>query len=312
MADKIKYFIFSPLLRRTSYLSDVLQCENRGKYVKLRITILQIVYTGECDLTAEEQISAINESVVFISEEDDIEEAVKVMCAKGIGCILVIDQNDLVTGIITDTDIVRKFTLLDVEDKLQRKVKTFMTRPVQFVQLENMREDIEKLYLEKKLRHFPIVKGKDNHRDQIFGIVSVSDLFEAFLTRDNKEKNPVQEIVDEKKSLYVLAKSDVLFQNHENAFTGLSFNVKRIQDFGEFLTNIYSPPPALLIDLDGYNSVELKGFLAQAKKYPGRLALVSSNPNLVSLFRQYLDKTKQIMAFKPLDFGYVNWFLHKT
>ena len=70
----------------------------------------------------------INSTVSFAKHDMLMQDVVKEMIDKKISSVLVEDDKGMIVGIITERDIVRKFTLLDLEDKLQRTVATIPTR----------------------------------------------------------------------------------------------------------------------------------------------------------------------------------------
>lgn len=101
------------------------------------------------------------------------------MISNKISSILIIDEGREIIGIVTERDILRKISTLDVDMKLARPIRTIMARPVKFVYEESLLSDIKILYHSLQCRHFPVLKKKDSptNLDSLVGIVSATDIF---------------------------------------------------------------------------------------------------------------------------------------
>jgi CBS domain-containing protein len=256
----------------------------------------------------------INSAVSFVNQDTLIQEVVEEMIAKGISSILVEDNNGLIVGIVTERDIVRKFTLLNIEDKLTRNVSTIMTRPVAFVQVKDFHKQIVKLHLEKRIRHFPILSSLEPKKENLVGIVSITDVARNYMLAEmGKLPKPAAAapIVPAKKVVVgVLARTRQLVNTYIEIFGGLGFDAQEVTDLGKFATSPNAPHSALILDLDGYSDQQVHDLLPIAVKAKFYLILTTSQPNMLPIFKKYIDKTHQEIATKPLDLSYVSWLLH--
>ncbi len=123
----------------------------------------------------------INTRPLFVHRDTTIDAAVHVMIDAGVSSILIHDDRRLVVGILTERDIVRKFTLLDLDLKWGKTVGTIMTRPVAFVRLAHIEEDVVRLHFDLGLRHFPVLLNGPATTDNVIGIVTVTDVCRGYL-----------------------------------------------------------------------------------------------------------------------------------
>lgn len=242
--------------------------------------------------------------VVFVYEDDRIGDAVKAMVEAEVGSILVASEDQFITGIVTERDIVRKFTLLDVDDKMDRKVRTFMSRPVKFVDIDSLEEDMLKLFQKHNLRHFPILSGVEQTKENVVGMVSVTDLIHRYLTKDKAPKiksdgKPIE--------LFVLAKAEGIAKAYPKMFEQLGYKITLITDFHVFSKK--NPQATLLFDMDGYTNTQLKELIPPVKAFGGHLILVTSNSQLESVFRNHLNRDRQVVMIKPINVSYCHWLL---
>jgi len=101
--------------------------------------------------------------------EATVFEAVKNMVEKKVGAMLVTDK-DLICGIITERDYLRRVTVEDRTSK-DTKVKEIMTKDVIVVDPDDSAEECLAVMTKVRCRHLPVVdKGK------IAGVVSIGDL----------------------------------------------------------------------------------------------------------------------------------------
>lgn len=265
--------------------------------------------------TSTDQHSYINSGVMFVKRNTLIRDAVKKMIDLNISSILVEEDDGMIAGIITERDIVRKFTLLDINDKLVRTAGTLMTQPVMFVHPEHLNEQIMKLHYEHRIRHFPVLGGDRPHKDHLLGIVSITDVARFHMNR-SRSHQPMQQEVDHDPKDHVDAAPKVLIiSNHaserirlQQTFAGLGFRTTSMEWYGAVL-GIDGPEHTLLVDMDSFDEPQMKLLIGTVVHKPNRLLFVTARPNLVPVFRKTLHRDHQDIALKPLDLSYLSWLL---
>ena len=112
-----------------------------------------------------------------IDEQEMLMTAAKRMAEKRIGALLV-TQAGLMTGIVTERDLVQK-VLAQKQDPSQVRVGAVMTQPLIDIDINRTVHDASDLMAEKEIRHLPVT---ENHT--IVGIVSVRDLIRMIAVKD--------------------------------------------------------------------------------------------------------------------------------
>ena len=257
------------------------------------------------------QYPLINRNVVFVDSSMLIQEAVTMMVDRKIGSVLVKEHEKLV-GILTERDIVRKFTLLDLKDKLQRQVNTIMSRPILWVHEATLIDDIKRLYLEKKIRHFPVLYGDDPLVSAVVGIVSISDFFKYNLIHSAKEQlalHQKQQVQQALIPLAVFVKNPTYLPLYQEHLNPKRLKIDKIEDFNAFIREKASENIPLLFDLDGFSDLELKKYIPVLQNYKGLVIMTTSNPNLAIPLKRHAKSKTQSIVLKPVDFEYCSWFI---
>jgi len=101
--------------------------------------------------------------------DDSVFTAIKLMDEKGIGALLVL-QNEQLIGIISERDCARKVILkqLPAEDT---KVKDIMTKEIVYSQPTQTVNECMAIMTQRCIRHLPILDNK-----QLLGMISLGDL----------------------------------------------------------------------------------------------------------------------------------------
>jgi CBS domain-containing protein len=254
----------------------------------------------------------VQHSAISIPELTTIADAIREMNEKRISCVLLSNPDRRVTGILTERDVIRRLTLLDIEDKLQRPVITIATRDVLFADADNLHESVVRLHFEKNVRHFPVLRGDEPLLDDVVGIVTVTDIIRHYLRLELAAEAKAKAAEREPRPprpLSVICQSPKQMELYQRSFGSAGFVPTWIDDPDKFFRDHQDGEPPLVFDFDGYPKAALSRLVVQAQKYRGHLILTVSNPAVVNLFRPYLDKRRQTIAMKPFDVEYLAWLL---
>lgn len=252
----------------------------------------------------------ISKKVTVVDGEALIADIVDQMVNEKVSSVLVKDADNKIIGIVTERDIVSKFTLLDVDDKLERKVQTIMSRPVDFVHTNSLLEDAKRLHLEKHYRHFPVIKsGSAPVEENVVGMASITDFFRYLIGAGNSVAQEKEEQPKEKKSVGILVSNVGYLEQYRGYFDRDLFDIEEIGDFHEFVKNHGADTVPLIFDMDGYREKELKNLVPIVKNYRAKLIMTTSNPSLALLFKKYVKHERQSLVLKPIDHRYFQWFV---
>jgi CBS domain-containing protein len=109
-----------------------------------------------------------------ISPEAKVFEALELMAKKGLGALVVL-ENDEVVGIISERDYARKIILMGRQSQ-DTPVKDIMTREVYGVHYDTTAEECMTLMTDKHFRHLPVCKD-----GKLAGIISIGDVVKAII-----------------------------------------------------------------------------------------------------------------------------------
>ncbi|HSU27721.1 MAG TPA: CBS domain-containing protein [Chitinophagaceae bacterium] len=122
-------------------------------------------------------ISRKGASIVSVSAEETVVEALRIMAEKNIGSVVVMQGNRYV-GIMTERDYSRK-VVLKGKDSNTIKVSEIMSTEFPPVKPEDTIEYCMELMSSKNIRYMPVFDGA-----QLTGIISMSDVVkETILTQ---------------------------------------------------------------------------------------------------------------------------------
>jgi CBS domain-containing protein len=133
---------------------------------------------------------------VFTIEEDkSILDLVMELSEKKIGCLLVKNSDNEITGIVTERDLVKSYSKFKNEIT-SMNVKTIMTPLSQIITIKED-EDIQNamaVMTSKKIRHLPTI----NEKNKISGMLSIGDLVNSLLTVKDTEIMLLQDYINGK------------------------------------------------------------------------------------------------------------------
>jgi len=115
-----------------------------------------------------------------IDPDKTVFDAIETMAQKGVGALLVLEEEKLV-GVISERDYTRK-VILQGKSSRETMIRSIMTSPVICTDAD---QDIQKcmsLMTAKGIRHLPILENR-----QLVGIVSLGDLVKAIIAEQESE-----------------------------------------------------------------------------------------------------------------------------
>jgi CBS domain-containing protein len=127
----------------------------------------------------------MTKNVITANENESIREVVLRLREKKITGVPVINENDEVVGVFSETDILSKLPdilneadkipLVDVKELTDPPIKTSMSSPAITVSPDTDIKEVAKIFLYKYIHRVPVVEN-----GKLVGIVSLGDLLKAF------------------------------------------------------------------------------------------------------------------------------------
>jgi CBS domain-containing protein len=104
-----------------------------------------------------------------VSPQTSVNETIKLMSAKNVGALLVLD-GDKIAGIFSERDFTRHSAKgsFNLEQTL---VKDLMTSRILFVTPEHSTEECMSLMAAKRIRHLPVIEN-----EKLVGLISIGDV----------------------------------------------------------------------------------------------------------------------------------------
>jgi len=115
------------------------------------------------------------QSVLTVPPTASVFDALKLMAAKNIGALLVM-EGESVAGIISERDYARKIILMSRSSR-ETPVSEIMTSAVMYVRPTQTTEECMVLMTENRLRHLPVMDG-----GKLVGLVSIGDLVKSIIS----------------------------------------------------------------------------------------------------------------------------------
>lgn len=251
--------------------------------------------------------SAITQSVIIARQNESMEGVIRNMIDEQVSSILVADPEDNIVGIITERDIVRKFTLLSKADKLKSKVITVMTRPVQFVSIDNLNQDIELLHKQMKVRHFPILMDSEPTIQNLAGMLTSTDLFRIWLKQQKKSSEPLPQPEVYKISLIMAG----VFERakYKKMFETLPCQVDSEGAYIELVQNAQKESRCIIFDLDSQYGEAGNNLLTLSLCSGTRVIFLTKRLNIAQEFRKKLRNPLHNIMIKPIDLSFLDYLL---
>ncbi|RFF30346.1 CBS domain-containing protein [Wenzhouxiangella sediminis] len=109
-----------------------------------------------------------------VSPKDTVYDTIRLMAAKGVGALIVMDEGEL-HGIISERDYARK-VILEGRSSRDTEVGDICSSPAITISPQAAAEEGLALMTSKRIRHLPVVEN-----GQLLGVVSIGDLVNAVI-----------------------------------------------------------------------------------------------------------------------------------
>lgn len=252
------------------------------------------------------QANFITTNLLFVPCDMPINAVVSRMIERKISSALVIDKAEMIVGIVTERDIVRKFTLLDFDQKWNKKICTIMTREVCFANLQTLKEDLINLHFRQGFRHYPVLLAPGAKKENVIGMVTVTDLCREYLMDERR----MLALRTEKRLLLIPAEAD---GKHvmTKLLSGLGYDVQETK----MVDQMFTPGPEtlpLVVDLEGMDFLARDTLLGRLKNYRGSIIVLTPERPVHGALNKFCSLPGKTMITKPVDISYLNWVLARA
>jgi len=145
-------------------------------------------------ITAATILDSKDSTLISITPETLISEACELLTEKRIGCVMVLNPQGKIAGILSERDVVNGIAKAG-QAILNKPAKEIMTQNVITSNPEDTLEMIMSCMSKNRFRHLPVV----NVLDQLLGVVSIGDVVNAKMSELEKESNVMQQYIEGRK-----------------------------------------------------------------------------------------------------------------
>jgi CBS domain-containing protein len=125
--------------------------------------------------------------VVTSSANKSLLDIAKLLAQHGIGCIVIVGDNDRVVGILSERDLMRAISQAGPK-VLEEPVSDFMTKTVITAREADTVDQLMAEMTTRRFRHMPVVE-----RDRLIGLVSIGDLVKIHIAEIEMEAAATRE-----------------------------------------------------------------------------------------------------------------------
>ncbi|MFP3871963.1 MAG: cyclic nucleotide-binding/CBS domain-containing protein [Candidatus Natronoplasma sp.] len=114
----------------------------------------------------------MSKNPVVINENETVERAANLMKEADIGSLVVVDDDQNISGIITEMDIVKKIVAENLPSDDVR-IKEVMSKPVHTIDVDRLVQEAAETMAEKNIRRLPVMEN-----GEMIGIITENDVLE--------------------------------------------------------------------------------------------------------------------------------------
>lgn len=124
----------------------------------------------------------LERKVISINENDSLYDAIKVLSEQKIGALPVLNNQEKLSGMLSERDIIQKVSFNKTIDLSQIQIRSIMTTKIITCNQNTESDVLMTIMTNNKIRHIPIIK-----QGSLIGIVSIGDVVKRLLEKFNLE-----------------------------------------------------------------------------------------------------------------------------
>ena len=124
----------------------------------------------------------LERKVISVNENDSLYDAIKVLSEQKIGALPVLNNQEKLSGMLSERDIIQKVSFNKTIDLSQIQIRSIMTTKIITCNQDTESNVLMTIMTNNKIRHIPIIK-----QGSLIGIVSIGDVVKRLLEKFNLE-----------------------------------------------------------------------------------------------------------------------------
>ncbi len=180
------YFLDKHQIRPILKIFSTQLLDNLAKKIQQKNTNVSI--------TAETILKNKDAAILTITPETLISEACKILTDKRIGCVIALNPEGKIAGILSERDIVNGIANAG-QPILNLPSTQFMTHNVIVSHPEDSMATLMSIMSSKRIRHLPVV----DENDHLIGVISIGDIINARMKELEQESNAMHQYIEGRK-----------------------------------------------------------------------------------------------------------------
>lgn len=128
-------------------------------------------------------------AIIAIGQSATVGDAAQLLAEKRIGAVLVRDAQNMLSGILSERDVVRAVAA-DGSQALGRAVSAYMTKSVATCRESDTVEDLMEMMTRGRFRHVPVMD-----EEGLCGLISIGDVVKTRIAETLNEANSLREYI---------------------------------------------------------------------------------------------------------------------
>ncbi len=148
----------------------------------------------DATITGSTILKSKDSAILTITPETLISDACKILTDKRIGCVIALNLDGKIAGILSERDIVNGISTAG-QPILNKPATDFMTHNVIVSHPEDSMAKLMSIMISKRIRHLPVVDD-DEH---LLGVISIGDIINARMTELEQESDAMHQYIEGRK-----------------------------------------------------------------------------------------------------------------
>ena len=119
----------------------------------------------------------MTKQVIYLDSSKTVRDASKLMNENKVGSVVIM-ENNVAVGIITERDLVRRVLAVNKPDTT--KVKEIMSSPLVVINPDESITELAQLMKDRKIHKVPVLMPPEKRDSQLIGIVTDTDMIRYF------------------------------------------------------------------------------------------------------------------------------------
>lgn len=195
---KVRYE-YSPRYGPLGYLVDKYQIKPvlnifARQLVDNLVRKIQLTNTDNI-ITAQRILDSKDPAIMTITPDTLIEAACQILTDKRIGCVIAVNPDQTIAGILSERDVVNAIGKSGGDPILHRPAKDFMTHDVVVSHPDDGINKLMSMMSKRRIRHLPVLDDEEH----LLGVISIGDIINFRMAELEQESAAMHQYIEGRK-----------------------------------------------------------------------------------------------------------------